>query len=304
MLRRAELPDDARRRSRRPDRRAAWWLIAPLLLFLALTLGFPLLANVVYSFTRLTFETLFRPAGAGLANYAETLGDPNFWGALGFSIRFGVVASLLQVLLGFGMALAFQPLLERHKPLLALLLLPMMVSPALMAVMYRLILNDFVGVVPRYLQLAGLPPADLFGPQWGFTTLVLIEVLQWTPFAFLVLYTALQAVPGDVVEAAQVDGASGPQILGRVLLPLMLPALAITGFIRLIDAFRVFDHIYVLTGGGPGTSTTSISIYIYKRFFQENALGGAIASSMLLLLVTLVPLLILMRLAVRGAGRA
>ena len=303
MLRRATVPQPARRPPRRRVARAAWWLIAPLVVFLLLTLGFPLLADVFYSFTQLTFETLFRPVGNGLANYTETVRDPRFWEALWFSVRFGLTASVVQVLLGLGMALLFQPLLERHRPLLALLLLPMMISPALMAVMYRLILNDFVGVIPRYLQLAGVPPFDLFGPQWGFLTLVTIEVLQWTPFAFLVLYTALQAVPTEVTEAAQIDGASYPQILGRVLLPLMVPALAITAFIRLIDAFRVFDHIYVLTGGGPGTSTTSISIYIYKRFFQENALGGAIASSMLLLLLTLVPLLLLMRLAVRGATR-
>ena len=281
-----------------------WALLAPLVLFLVATLGFPLLANLYYSVTNLTFENLRHPGVTGFGNYLSVLRDSNFWGALGFSLRFAVAAAAFQVVLGLGLALLFQPLLDRHKPLLALLLLPMMISPALMAVMYRLILNDFVGVVPRYLAMLGLPPVDLFGQQWVMTTLVGIEVLQWTPFAFLVLYTALLSVPQELTDAARVDGARGDQILARVVLPLLVPALAITAFIRFIDAFRVFDHIYILTGGGPGTSTTSISIYIYKRFFQENALGDAIATSILLLLLTLAPLVVLMRYTLRGTGRA
>lgn len=288
---------------RPPQGRFMWLLILPLVLFLLATLGFPLLANFYYSVTNLTFENLRNPTLTGLQNYREVLSDSTFWHSLGFSFRFALVATIVEVALGLAFALAFQPILDRYKPLLALVLLPMMISPALMAIMYRLILNDFVGVVPRYMQLLGLPSVDLFGPQWVMTTLVVIEVLQWTPFAFLVLYTALLAVPHDIVEAAVVDGASGSQVLSRVVLPVLTPALAITAFIRFIDSFRVFDHIYVLTGGGPGIQTTSISIYIYKRFFQENALGSAVATSILLLILTLVPLLLLMRHTLRGSGR-
>lgn len=302
----AELrPSAAGPPTKRPPRgRFKWLLPLPLVLFLLAMLGFPLIANMYYSFTNLTFENLRHPGLAGFQNYLDVLRDPSFWGALGFSLKFGVTASVIEVILGLGLALAFQPILERFKPLMALMLLPMMISPALMAIMYRLILNDFVGVIPRYLELAGFSGIDLFGPQWVFTTLIVIEVLQWTPFAFLVLYTALLSVPGEIVEAAVVDGATGLQVLGRIIFPLLVPALAITAFIRLIDSFRVFDHIYVLTGGGPGTQTTSISIYIYKRFFQENALGSAVATSVLLLAITLVPLLLLMRGTLRGSGRA
>jgi multiple sugar transport system permease protein len=117
------------------------------------------------------------------------------------------------------------------------------------------------------------------------------------------LYTALQALPQELLEAATVDGASAWQSFRFVTLPLLIPALVIAGFIRFIDSFRVFDHIFVLTGGGPGTATTSIAIYIYKHFFQADALGPAIAASILLLLLSLIPLVISMRLAVRGAGR-
>ena len=145
-------------RSKRPPQgRLMHWLPLPLIVFLIAALGFPLVANLYYSVTDLTFENLRNPAFNGLANYADVLQDPTFWGALGFSLKFAVIAASVQVALGFIFALAFQPILNRFKPLLALVLLPMMISPALMAIMYRLILNDFVGVVPQYMQRLGLP---------------------------------------------------------------------------------------------------------------------------------------------------
>ncbi len=283
--------------------RAALALVAPLLVFLAIMLGYPLVSNLVSSLTSFTLRTLRTPEFVGIRNYTETLSDPQFYEALWFTLRFALSCTLLEVVLGLCMALYFQPLLERRKWLLALLLLPMMISPALLGVMYRLILNDFVGVVPRYLELLGVPPTDLFGPSTAMVTLVAIEILQWTSFAFLILYTALQTVPPELLEAARVDGATSTQTVRFVVLPLLTPAIAISAFVRFIDSFRVFDHIYVLTAGGPGTATTSISIYIYKHFFQSDALGPAISASILLLLISLVPLLISMRFAVRGSGR-
>lgn len=290
----------AKRRGLEP---AVWLLIAPLLLFLLLTLGFPLVANLFYSLTDLSFRNLRSPELTGFGNFGSALRDPVFWGGLGFSLRFALAAAFFEVLLGLVMALAFQPILERHRPLLALLLLPMMVAPALLGTMYRLILNDFIGVVPDLASRLGLF-VNFLTPPLVTPTLVAIEVLQWTPFALLILYTALQAIPGELLEAAKVDGANGWQLLRFVTLPLLVPALAITAFLRFIDSFRVFDHIMVLTGGGPGTSTTSISIYIYLQFFRNDALGTAVAASLFLLLLALVPLFISMRVALRGWSRA
>lgn len=275
-------------------------LLAPLLLLILALLGYPLLTNVIYSFSAVTFENLRSPVWSGLENYAAVLRDGAFWDALGFSLRFAVLCTVFEVVIGFVLALLFEPLLARHKPLLALLLLPMMISPALMGIMYRLLLDDFVGIVPQYLALTGFS-ANLLTPPFLVPTLVAIEVLQWTPFAFLIFYTGLQGVPGELVEAAKIDGAASPQVFRFVLLPLLVPALAIAAFVRFIDSFRVFDHIYVLTGGGPGDLTTSISIYIYKTFFQQTQLGQAVAASMLLLILSLVPLWLSMRYVVRGA---
>jgi multiple sugar transport system permease protein len=284
------------------SRRDARLLLVPLLAFLALMLGFPLLANLVYSVSTVTFETIRAPVPSGLGNYLAALVDPAFHAAILFSLRFAVLTAAIELALGLGLALALEPLIARRKWLLAILLLPMMISPALVGVMWRLMLNEFVGIIPQYLALFRWYP-NLLGPDWVVTTLVVIEILQWTPFAFLIVLTALQQIPGEIIEASRIDGAGGWQRLGHVLLPLLAPALAITAAIRFIDGFRVFDHIYVLTAGGPGTLTTSASIHIYKSFFQQGDLGEAVAAAMLLLLLTLAVIVAATRLALRGAGR-
>jgi len=278
----------------------ALWLLGPLAGFLVLTLGFPFATDLVYSVSDIRFTALWSPRWIALDNYAAIALDPDFWRALGFSLRFALIATAAEVVLGFLLVLALSPLIERRSWLMAFLVLPMMVSPALLGIMYRLMLNEFVGIVPQYLDMLGIE-ANLLGPNWVFITLVVIEILQWTPFALLALLAAYQAIPADLVEAAWIDGGGGLTVLRYVTLPLMAPAFAITAFIRFIDSFRVFDHIYVLTGGGPGTLTTSISLYIYKTFFQQQRIGPAVAASMFLLAGSIVVLRLAMTRALRGA---
>jgi len=159
----------------------------------------------------------------------------------------------------------------------------MMIAPALVGLMYRLILHEFVGVAPYYLTiLFGDFPAFLNNAN-AFKTLVVVETLQWTPFALLILHSAYAAIPLDLKEAAALDGAGAFRRLVYVDLPLIAPALAVTFFIRFIDSFRVFDNIYTLVGAGAGGATTSMSIYIYEAFFKVGDIGLAVAVSMLLL---------------------
>ncbi len=282
-------------------RREARWLIAPLVAFLVLWLGFPFVTDVGYSVSDVAFTTLRRPHFIGLGNYAAALGDAAFWHAMGFSLRYAVVETVVQLAAGLALALGLAPILSRHRFLIAFILLPLMIAPALIGLMYRLLLNEFVGVVPLYLGMLGWSP-DLLGPDWVFTTVVLIDALQTTPFTLLLILAALQAIPGELREAARIDGASVWHEFRRVVLPLLVPVLGTAGFIRFIDSFRVFDHIYVLTGGGPGDETTGISLYIYKAFFEQQHLGTAVAASMILLILALLLLSALMRRTLRGAG--
>jgi len=268
---------------KRSLRREGYALIAPLTLFLLALLGFPLVVDIVYSVSRVGFENIRRPELSGFGNYAKAIADREFWSAAWFSLRFGLLASLLEVSLGLALAIFLAPLLGKRSWLMAILMLPMMVAPALVGLMYRLILHEFVGVAPYYLDLwFGDSPA-FFSNDNAFKTLVVVESLQWTPFALLILHSAYAAISLDVREAAALDGAGAWRRLVYIDLPIMAPAIAVTFFIRFIDSFRVFDNVYTLVGAGAGGATTSMSIYIYQAFFKAGDIGLAVAASMLLL---------------------
>ena len=282
-------------------RREGRILISPLVLFLAALLGFPLVADLVYSVSDVGFENIAAPKFSGLGNYATALSDPEFWQAAWFSLRFGLIAATLEVALGLALAIYLSPLLNKRPWLIAFLMLPMMVAPALVGLMYRLILHEFVGPVPYYLlEWFNDFPAFLSHAN-AFKTLVTIEVLQWTPFALLILYTAYASIPKEIVEAASLDGAQGWKRFLAIELPMIAPALGVTFFIRFIDSFRVFDNIYTLVGAGAGGATTSMSIYIYQAFFKVGNIGLAVAASMLLLVASFAVLMLVNALSRRGA---
>ncbi|WP_324716852.1 sugar ABC transporter permease [Carboxydochorda subterranea] len=229
------------------------------------------------------------PPWVGLANYERVLADAAFWRSIGFSLEFATVTTLVEVGIGLAIALFFWSQFRSSRAIVSLMLLPMMTAPSLLAIMFRLMLNDFVGIVPVTLQMFGLPQVSMLGPDWVWRTLVAIDAVQWTPFVFLLIYTGLQGLPEEIIEAASVDGASTGQTILRVIVPQLSPTLAATAFLRFIDTFRIFDSIYVLTGGGPGDLTTSASIYIYKQAFGNGDLGVGIAAAVILLTIIMAP---------------
>jgi multiple sugar transport system permease protein len=256
--------------------------LAPLIGFLLLFLGFPALVNLVYSVSTVSFQNLRSPTITGFGNYLAVIQDRGFWQATFFSFRFGMLTAIAECVIGLFLAIFLAPLLAKRSALMAPLMLPLMVAPAMIGLMYRLVLHEFAGPVPYYLFLwFGDSPAFL-DVNNAFKTLVVIETLQWTPFAFLLFYVAYSAIPLDVREAAALDGASAWRILWWIDLPLMMPTLVIAFFIRFIDGFRVFDNVYALTGSGAGGSTTSLSIYIYQSFFKDGSIGKAVAASVVL----------------------
>ena len=281
-------------------RRLDWAVLtSPMVLFLLLFLGFPTIVDLVYSVSAVDFQSLGRPEFTGLANYAAVIRDGAFWQAVWFSLRFGVITAAAECFLGLWLAIFLAPLLERHGWLLAILMLPMMVAPALVGLMYRLILHEFVGPVPHYLWLwFQNSPAFLSGDN-AFWTVVVVETLQWAPFALLLFTVAYRAIPTEVREAAALDGASGWTRLWAIELPFLAPTIVIALLIRFIDGFRVFDNIYVLVGAGPGGSTASLSIYIYETFFKQAAIGKSVAASVLLFVTSFAVLFALNRWARR-----
>lgn len=286
-------------RDRQPEH---YTLIAPVTAFLLLFLAFPLLVDVVYSLSDVSFETLRAPEIAGFANYLAVLTDEDFWQATGFSFRFALLTAAVETVLGLVLAVYLAPLLARFPWLMAILLMPMMVAPAMVGLMYRLVLHEFVGPVPHYLWAwFGDSPAFL-DAQTAFWTLSVVEILQWTSFAIVIIYSAYRAIPEGVIEAARIDGASAFGIFIHIEIKLLAPTLVATAMIRFIDGFRVFDNIYTLTGAGAGGSTTSLSIYIYEAFFKRGTIGKAVAASMVLLAVSFAILYVINRWMRRRAG--
>ena len=260
-------------------------LLTPLVLFLLMMLGFPSLLNIIYSFSAVDFHNLRSPQWQGWQNHAEVLADESFWRALGFSCRFGLITAFIETLLGLALAVYLAPLMGPHRWILAILMLPLMVAPSMMGLMYRLVLHEFVGPLSYYGAMVLENTPSFLGQDWAFTTLVVMEVMQWTPFTLLLLFTAYQSLPQDVREAALVNGTRPWRLFWCIELPQLAPTLLTAVLIRFIDGFRVFDNIYALMGSGPGGSTLSMSIYIYESFFKSAQLGKAMAASVMLFTV-------------------
>jgi multiple sugar transport system permease protein len=277
-------------------------LASPMVLFLLAILGFPAVLSVVYALSETTFQTLSTPRFTGLANFAAVWGDAAFWRAAWFSLRFAAITAVLQCALGLFLAVYLAPLIRRHGWMVAILIVPMIVAPAMMGLMYRLVLHEFVGPVPHYMfAVFGWSPAFL-SPANVFATVVAAETLQWTPFAFLLFLTAYQQVPADLREAAHVDGARPARVFWKIDLPLMLPTVFVALFIRFIDGFRVFDNIYTLVGAGPGGATTSMSIYIYETFLRRGEIGHAMAAAVLLFVASFLLFVVARRAALGRRG--
>lgn len=262
---------------------AGWILTAPLLLFLACFLIYPIFIGVKTSLSRDRLSE-FEVTAAGLNNFKELLAAPNFWHALRFTLVYAAMVTLLEVILGFALAVLFDRYFPGKRVLFSFMLVPIMIAPSLMAVMFRLILNENIGVIPHILRNLGAD-FSIFDQRFIFYTLIVLDILEYTAFTFLLSYAALQNMPQEIYESASIDGASGRQILARIVIPILRPVLAIVFLLRFLDSIRTFDSVYILTGGGPGVTTQTIGIYIYKTAFIYGNFGLAAAASLLLVLM-------------------
>ena len=268
---------------RRERKIAGWLLSTPLLIMLAMLLIWPVYLGIKTSFTHDVLSE-FATYGAGLENYQNLIKQPNFWLSLRFTMIYAIIATIAEVILGFALALLFDRVFPGKRVLFSLMLVPIMIAPSLMAVMYRLILNENIGVIPGVLQRLGIE-FSIFEQHNVFGSLIALDVLEFTAFTFLLSYSALQNMPSEIYEAAAIDGANARQVLTRIILPMLRPAIAIIFLLRILDSIRTFDSVYILTGGGPGTSTQTVGIYIYKTAFIFGDFGLAASASVVLVLL-------------------
>lgn len=262
-----------------------WAMIAPAILLFT---GLALLPAVDLLSMSLHFIRWVRGKAVwnfvGLGQYADVLSDSLFRAGIVNTIIFAVVAVSIQVVLGFLLALLTTKIIRGRLFYRTVFLLPILVPGIVIGAIWKLMYNYHFGIINQLFALVGLPVADWLGTvETALGSVIAVDVWHWTPFIFLLMLAGLESLPQDVYEAAKVDGASLSQELRYITLPLMLPTIAVTLVFRLIVAFKVFDEIYLLTGGGPGTSTEVLSFTIYRRFFTEGQMGYGSAMSVVVL---------------------
>jgi trehalose/maltose transport system permease protein len=252
----------------------------------ALVLG-PL-ASVAWLGLRSVMPVFHLDRYVGLANFAHLLHDTRFWKSLGTTLYFAVVAVSVEVLLGLVLALLLHRSFAGRGVARAAVLLPWALPTVVAARMWEWIYNPDFGIMNHLLRRAGVlvaPLSWLGDPFWAIHAAILADVWKTTPFASLLLLAGLSAIPTDLSRAARVDGAGEAAAFFGVTLPLLRPALVVTALFRFLDSFRIFDAIYVLTGGGPANTTETLAVYVYKTLFQtlRFGYGSALALAMFLL---------------------
>jgi len=275
------------------------WLVlslGPLIFFLVVLTLLPLLNVFVMSF----FHVEWKGSGyvydfAGFRNYQDLPTDKFFLPGLKNTIVFAIVGVTIQMVLGFAMAFFVTKIKRGKSFFISLFLIPVLLPPIVIGSVWRLLYGYDFGIINYLLGFLGIQPLDwLGGYSLAFTSIVIVDVWRWTPFIFLLLLAGLESLPEDVFEAGRVDGVTALQELWYITLPLMIPTLLVTMIFRMITAFKVFDEIFLLTSGGPGTSTEVISFSIYKTFFQADNLGlGSAMSVVSLLLVAFLTIMAL-----------
>jgi len=224
-----------------------------------------------------------------LANFGRLAGDNFFFAALAHTFIYSVVALTFEFVLGFALALILNSTIRGQKVFRAALLIPMMIPAVVVGVVWRLMLNPNFGAVNGVLRQLGINTEQLTwtaSPRLALAAVIAVDVWQWTPFVFLVLLAGLQAIPQEPYEAARVDGSNALQTFRHVTLPLLKPAILIVLLLRTMDLLRVFDQIFILTEGGPGFATETVSLYIYRAAFRFSDFGYAAAMSFVLLIIT------------------
>ncbi|PTX54935.1 carbohydrate ABC transporter membrane protein 1 (CUT1 family) [Litoreibacter ponti] len=225
----------------------------------------------------------------GLRNYTKLLTDEAFRESFFVTLKFASIVVSLEMLLGVGLALLLDRNIRGMSTLRTLFILPMMIAPIVVGLMWRYMYHPTVGIFNRTLKSWGFEPIPwLSDGSWAFASVIIADVWQWTPFIFILSLAALQSLPQSAMEAARIDGANGWQLIWFVKLPLMMPVLIVTLLLRLIDAFKVLEVILVMTNGGPGLSTEILSLRISRTASEFRELGEAAAMSNYLLILLMI----------------
>ncbi len=277
------------------NRLTPWLFLAPAVVVLGIALLYPIGYMIYASFLSWSpSERIGDAEWIGWRNYTNLWTDEAFRESFLVTLKFAAAVVTIEMVLGVGLALLLDRKLRGMTVLRTIFILPMMIAPIVVGLMWRYMYHPTVGVFNRTLKSLGFDGAPwLSDGTWAFWSVVIADVWQWTPFIFILALAAMQSLPRSALEAAEIDGATEWQKIWYIKIPLMMPVLIVTLLLRLIDAFKVLEVILVLTNGGPGLSTEIVALRIFRTAQEFQELGEAAAMSNVLLLM-LMALTILM----------
>lgn len=272
------------------NRLSAYVFIGPAALVMAIACLYPVITAGKLAFFDWSLGTPWESAQyVGFQMFAALLHDPAVLRSLITTLVFTAIVVACEMGLGISLALLLERPIRGMTMFRMFFILPMMVAPIVVGLTWRYLFDTQYGMINQMLELFGISAkAWLADPQLAFIAIVIADIWQWTPFVFIMVMAGLQNIDGSVIEAAKIDGASTLQSILKVKLPMLMPIIVVTLLMRVIDAFRVLEVIYMMTFGGPADSTEILSLHIYKVAFVSQKLGYASSISVLLLVVVLV----------------
>jgi multiple sugar transport system permease protein len=283
---RAEPVATARARRVRSERRLATLLLLPSVGFLLLMTIFPTIYSLWMSMQQYNLSRPDLAHFVGGRNYAQLLSDDIFWKAVRTTLLFSVAVLVLQFLVGFFIANLFDQERRGMNVLRTLFIIPVFASPVALGLTWRYMYQPGYGLINHLLESVGLPRINwLASTEWALPAVIAVDVWQWTPFVALILLAGIQSISPEITEAAELDGLTRFQYLRRIVLPLLTPIIVVVGLIRLIDALKTFDLIYIITRGGPGTATYTLPLHAYATGFASFLMGPSAATAWVVVII-------------------
>jgi multiple sugar transport system permease protein len=282
------------------DRTLRWWMVAPALIIIFMTTVYPILYSAYMS---LHFYNIVDPARfIGLRNYERILADDRFWNAVRVSFTFAIPEFILELTIGFGLALLINQDIRGKGLIRSIILLPLMLTPVVVGLNWRVMFNYDFGIINWFIGLFGIAKLNWVNDATAaMPALIILEVWRATSFEMLVFSAGLAALPEEPFEAAEIDGASSWQKMVLLTIPMLKPLFLVVMLFRSYELLRVFDIVYTLTQGGPGRATETLSFLIFGRLFEGWQVGYASATSFMLLFISLAVVLLIIRLLGLGS---
>jgi multiple sugar transport system permease protein len=289
-----------RKRQARSERRLAAMLLFPSIAFLLLMTIFPTIYSLWMSMQQYNLSRPDLAHFVGMRNYGQLLQDDIFWKAVRVTLLFSTLALVVEFVLGFFIANLFDRDRKGLSLLRTLFIIPVFASPVAMGLTFRYMYQPGYGLINHLLESVGLPRINwLASTQWAMPAVVIADVWQWTPFIALILLAGMQSISPEITEAAELDGLSRFQYLWQIALPLLMPIIVVVGLIRLIDALKTFDLIYIITRGGPGTTTYTLPLHAYAMGFESFLMGPSAAVAWFVVIMVNIFAFIFLRLLAR-----